>query len=378
MFVTIGESIYSSIAIFKRSIRIMATLHGGQLSRVAKQYQIPEQEWLDLSTGIAPFSYPIPKIPTHIWQNLPTITDSLVNAAKAYYQAPYCWPLAGSQQLIEKLPELWNCKVAELNNIPLKEKHAYLPKVGYKEHQQAWSKAGYRLHFYQQSLPCDIQQNSVVVVINPNNPLTDAFTIDQLKQCQELCTQQQALLIIDEAFADIFEPEFSFIYHLTDLNDITYQEHRLDQISENVIVLRSVGKFFGLAGLRIGFVCSSQEWCQTVQENIGPWSINGPALFITEQVLKDKTWQVTQKMRLQQQSKVMRSILETHFVGARIEANALFITVFLNQAADVYHQLCEQGIYVRLTDENDSLRFGIANETQLKKLQLALIKVISH
>ena len=216
------------------------------------------------------------------------------------------------------------------------------------------------------------------MVINPNNPLTDAFTIDQLKKCQELCTQQQALLIIDEAFADVFEPEFSFISHLADLNDITYQEHRLDQIRANVIVLRSVGKFFGLAGLRIGFVCSSQAWCETIQENIGPWSINGPALFITEQALKDKTWQVTQKMRLQQQSKAMRTILKTHFVGARIEANALFITVYLNQAREVYHQLCEQGIYVRLTDENDSLRFGIANEIQFKKLKLALMNVTSH
>jgi len=355
----------------------MAILHGGQLSRVAKQYQIPEQDWLDLSTGIAPFSYPIPKIPTHVWQDLPTISEGLVQAAKAYYDAQYCWPLAGSQQLIEKLPELWKHKVVELNNIPFQDKHVYLPKVGYKEHQQAWSKAGFQLHFYQQSLPCEIQKNSVLVVINPNNPLTDTFTVAQLKQCQALCEQQQALLIIDEAFADIFEPEFSFVSHLTDLNDINYQEHRSDQIRSNVIVLRSVGKFFGLAGLRIGFVCSSQDWCEKIKENIGPWSINGPALFITEHALSDKTWQATQKMRLQQQSKAMRTILKTHFLGARIEANALFITVYLNQAREVYHQLCEQGIYVRLTDENDSLRFGIANETQLKKLKLALIKVIS-
>jgi len=356
----------------------MAILHGGQLSRVAQQYQIAEQEWLDLSTGIAPFSYPIPKIPTHVWQDLPTISESLVKTAKAYYHAQYCWPLAGSQQLIEKLPGLWNCKVAEFNKVPVQKKHVYLPKVGYKEHQQAWSKAGFQLHFYQQSLPSEIEKNSVLVVINPNNPLTDTFTIAQLKQSQELCEQQQALLIIDEAFADIFEPEFSFVPHLTHLNDTNYQEHRSDQIRENVIVLRSVGKFFGLAGLRIGFVCSSQDWCEKIKENIGPWSINGPALFITERALNDKTWQETQKIRLQQQSKAMQTILKTHFLGARIEANALFITVFLEQAREVYHQLCKQGIYVRLTDENDSLRFGIANETQLKKLKLALIKVINY
>ncbi|MCP5078652.1 MAG: aminotransferase class I/II-fold pyridoxal phosphate-dependent enzyme, partial [Psychromonas sp.] len=243
----------------------MAILHGGQLSRVAKQYQIPEEKWLDLSTGIAPFSYPIPNIPDKCWQDLPTISQSLIDVAKDYYQAKFCWPLAGSQQLIEKLPQLWEREVCG-NNSQL-NRHVYLPKVGYKEHQQAWCKAGYQLHFYQKVLPSKIEKNSVVVVINPNNPLTDIFSIKQLTSLKVHCEQQQSLLIIDEAFADIFEPEFSFVPHLN------------DQV-ENVIVLRSFGKFFGLAGLRIGFVCSSQQWCKTIQEEIGPWSINGPALYI--------------------------------------------------------------------------------------------------
>jgi cobalamin biosynthetic protein CobC len=343
----------------------MAILHGGQLSRVAKQYQIPEKDWLDLSTGIAPFSYPIPDIPQQAWQDLPTISENLIEVAKAYYQTQYCWPVAGSQALIEKLPELWNDKKkylhANVNSDFILEKHAYLPKVGYKEHQQAWCKAGYQLHFYQDSLPTDIEENSVVVVINPNNPLTDTFTLDQLKTLQKLCEQQQALLIIDEAFADIFTPEFSFSPHLSTLKK-----------TADVLVLRSFGKFFGLAGLRVGFVCSNKHWCETIQEVSGPWAVNGAALFISEQALQDRAWQAKQLKRLQTQSEVMQELLKACLPVLRMEANALFITIFLSDAPAVYQQLCENAIYVRLTDENDSLRFGIGNESQLEKLTLRL------
>jgi cobalamin biosynthetic protein CobC len=336
----------------------MATIHGGQLNQVAAQFNIPMDKWLDLSTGIAPFSYPIPDIPQQIWQDLPTIPNSLITAAKHYYQAEYCWPLAGSQNLIEKLPTLWGNKIQL--QYGLFEKHVYLPKVGYKEHQQAWDKAGYQLHFYQTDLPHEIELNSVVVVINPNNPLTDSFSIQQLQKLQQHCEQQHALLIIDEAFADIFPTAFSFVAHINP-----------DRLS-NTLVLRSIGKFFGLAGLRVGFVCSNQAWFVLIQQSTGPWSVNGPALFVTEQALKDTQWQTEQTRRLQQQSKAMQKVISKYLPIKRIEANALFMTVFLDNAAEMYQQLCQKALYVRLTDEQDALRFGIANERQLIQLKSIL------
>ena len=333
-------------------------IHGGQLNQVAAQFNIPMDKWLDLSTGIAPFSYPIPEIPQRIWQDLPTIPNSLIAAAKHYYQADFCWPLAGSQSLIEKLPTLWENKI-QLKNASF-EKHVYLPKVGYKEHQQAWFKAGYQLHFYQTDLPSEIEPNSVVVVINPNNPLTDIFSIKQLSELQQYCNQQHALLIIDEAFADIFSADFSFVPHINN-----------DALS-NTLVLRSVGKFFGLAGLRVGFVCSNEFWFKLIKQSSGPWAVNGPALFITENALNNTEWHSIQNQRLQLQSKAMQTLISRYLPIKRIEANALFITVFLDNAANIYQQLCRKALYVRLTDEQDSLRFGIANEQQLIQLKLIL------
>jgi len=333
-------------------------IHGGQLSKIAEQYNIPETEWIDLSTGIAPFSYPVQCLPDHVWQNLPNVSTSLLTTARLYYQADYCWPLAGSQNLIEKLPMLWRQKCH-----PLLNRHVYLPKVGYKEHQQAWSNAGYQLHFYQQTLPTNIENNSVVVVINPNNPLTDVFSITQLKQLQQHCHQQQALLIIDEAFADIYDKAFSFV---PQLNKVAITD---------TLILRSFGKFFGLAGLRVGFVCCQQAWYELIKENTGPWSVNGPALYITEQALQDKAWQAKQTLRLQQHSQSLKNLLAIYFPDARIEANALFITLFVDNAEVIYDQLCRKAVYVRLTDEKNALRFGIATEQQLIQLEKIMAKI---
>ncbi|GLS91379.1 threonine-phosphate decarboxylase [Psychromonas marina] len=344
----------------------MALLHGGQLAVIAQQYQIPESDWLDLSTGIAPFSYPVIDIPLPVWQQLPTISTTLIEVAKQYYQAEHCWPLAGSQQLIEQLPQLWLNKISADNKIIAK--HVYLPKVGYKEHQQAWQQAGFELHFYQQQLPSDIIENSVVVVINPNNPNNDRFSIQQLCVLQQQCKKQQALLVIDEAFADIFPTDFSFVQQLNDGQGN----------NEDVIILRSIGKFFGLAGLRIGFVCSSQSWCEIIKQRIGPWSINGAALYITEQALNDTQWQQTQIIRLQQQSHSQYQILKQYFPHCRIETNALFNTVYSTDAASIHRRLCQQAIYVRLTDENDALRFGIADQLQLERLQYLLSELFQE
>lgn len=337
----------------------MALIHGGQLTKVAKQYQIATNKWLDLSTGIAPFSYPISEIPLKIWQDLPTISEDLIKAAKHYYNADFCWPLAGSQQLIEKLPLLW---LEKNPSVSITAKHVYLPKAGYKEHQQAWQNAGYELNFYQKSLPTKLKENSVVVVINPNNPRNDTFNTNELISLQAECQANHALLIIDEAFADILPAQFSYI-------------EQLNTNIENVIVLRSFGKFFGLAGLRIGFVCSCQSWCEIIKENIGPWSINGPALYIAQQALSDNSWQQKQKQRLQKQSNKQHQLLARYMQASHFECNALFITVFIEDASEVYRQLCKQAIYVRLTDEKDALRFGIANEIQLVQLEERLIEM---
>ena len=321
-------------------------VHGGQLLTVAQQYNRPLEQWLDLSTGIAPFSYPINDIPAKYWQDLPQVNDELIAAAKCYYQTEHCLPCHGSQAVIERLPKFWLEKYPQAQTV-------YLPKVGYKEHQKAWLQAGFSATFYQDDLPKEIENNSVIVVINPNNPSGKLFNKEELLQCYQRVQLANGLMIVDEAFMDVVEPNQSLTPHIED---------------DHLIILRSFGKFFGLAGLRIGFVCASERWLKVMSASFGPWHVNGPAQYVALQALQDNHWQAQQRHKLQQQMIKLRQLLQKQ-LSADLVGCLLFVTAYVNNAEQVYSKLCQQGVYVRLTDEKHSLRFGIATDAQLVKLE---------
>ncbi|WP_440876426.1 threonine-phosphate decarboxylase [Thalassotalea sp. PLHSN55] len=355
----------------------MSLTHGGQLDRIAKQYEIEPANWLDLSTGIAPFSYPLPEIPTSYWQDLPTVPASLIKQANRYYQSEHCWPIAGSQSLIERLPQLWHQKLSsidvpvekqssseQVNTLKVQQKRTvYLPKVGYKEHQKAWQDAGYICQFYQQQLPTTVADFAVVVVINPNNPTTDYFEPNALSQLAKNVKKAKGLLVIDEAFVDMLEPEQSFVPRLS------------NNLDENIIILRSFGKFFGLAGLRIGFVCTNKQWLALIKDSVGPWQVNGVALYIAEHAFKNNPWQQQQKHQLKHQSEKLAQLLSQYFGHQGLRCCSLFITLAHPKAAEIFERLCQQGVYVRLCDEQNALRFGIPNARQLQRLADSFAKL---
>ena len=342
----------------------MALIHGGQLQQIAEQYKIPTSDWLDLSTGIAPISYPIPDIPLSAWQQLPQRNPELITAAKQYYQCSELVVTNGSQAIIKALPELYRQKNIHAKNV-------YLPERGYKEHAHAWKVAGYTLHFYQQSLP-DINQlsaNSVVVIINPNNPTGTFFDREIIVQYHEKLKQLKGLLVLDEAFIDVMPSGQSYASQVED---------------NHVIVLRSFGKFFGLAGIRIGFLVADGYWCQKFKALLGPWQVNGPAQIIAERALADINWQKEQSSRLKTLRKAQEKMLNEVFPQALVlDINGcdLFLTLRFHQtdsAKKLYHLLCQQGVYCRLSDEQDTLRFGISIEENLKRLESACRQACSE
>lgn len=323
--------------------------HGGQLNIIAKRYNIPKDHWVDCSTGISPFSYPLPEVPLSVWQNLPQTEAALLDAAKKYYQSKHCFACNGSQSIIEKLPSFWSTKHISANTV-------YLPTIGYKEHQKAWQLAGYTLQFYQESLPKKLNENSVVVIINPNNPSGQLFSKETLLSFHQQAKATNSLLILDEAFMDVVSPSQSLAPYIDD---------------DSLLILKSFGKFFGLAGLRIGFVCCSQHWQSYFSRYFSPWHINGPAQFIAEQALVNTAWQVENQAQLIVQSNKLTQLLLQKLNPVykhRCQNSHLFVTVYLEQAENVHHQLCTYGIYTRLTDEKNSLRFGILTNEHLDKL----------
>jgi len=345
----------------------MALIHGGQLQQVALQYNIPAEQWLDLSTGIAPISYPIPNIPLKTWQDLPQQNNELLAAAKQYYQCEHLTVTNGSQAIIKALPYLWQKKNKNTNSDKLRR--VYLPKYGYKEHAQAWKNAGYNLHFYFDELPPldEINENSVLVIINPNNPTGMLFDRETIIQYQTLMQQLNGLLVIDEAFIDVMSIEHSMCSQVK---------------NTNTLVFRSFGKFFGLAGIRIGFLVANQSWCDAFNEHLGPWQVNGPAQLIALNALRDTQWHIQQKQQLTRLRNNLEAQLWKHLgnkIILEIKGTDLFLTVTFNEtphnnmnAQKLYTFLCEQAVYVRLTDEKDKLRFGITTDKQLIQLSNTL------
>lgn len=341
-------------------------MHGGQLSTMAQRYHIEEKDWLDLSTGIAPIAYPVGIIPTACWQRLPQNNEGLLHAARGYYQTHHLLPTPGSQSIIQMLPQL--CRARGFAN-----SRVWLPKVGYQEHRKAWQKDQYQtLDYTDVTELSQIGYKDIVLLINPNNPTGEHYPKAYVDQLHKDIHAKQGLLIIDEAFMDA-TPEESMVQAFRRLNSATPQQvgAKHQDYSDALIILRSVGKFFGLAGIRLGFVLANETWLNAMALLLGPWAVSGPALFVGEQALADKRWQEEQRVVLWRLSSALQSTLKQLFTQP-VHGTLLFKTVHTPNAPAIFDALCQQGIYVRLCDEKDALRFGIANEQGLIRLKDAL------
>ncbi|GAB3527054.1 threonine-phosphate decarboxylase CobD [Photobacterium alginatilyticum] len=330
--------------------------HGGNLLQFSRQYQIPVAEWLDLSTGVSPFAYPCTSVPSAVWNRLPELNDGLEEAAAGYYGCEPLLAVAGSQAAIMALPEVIATQRGELGVV-------LLPRVGYKEHQHAWQHfigpngAKWQIEFYDTApSESELARADVVVVINPNNPTGVRQPLELLQQWQAQLQQRQGLLIVDEAFIDC-TPQHSLLSR---------------QLGDNVVVLRSVGKFFGLAGARVGFLFGNHLLLDAIALKLGPWTVPGPSRWVTREALLDRQWQRRMRQQLAGHSSRLRTLLTCYF-STSVSGSELFQTVCLHDAPMVHQQLCRHAILTRLCDEKNALRFGLPrDESEWQRLDVAL------
>lgn len=322
--------------------------HGGRLRRAAREYGIPLEQWLDLSTGISPFGWPVPDIPASAWWRLPEEDDGLIEAACAYYEAPGVLPVAGSQAAIQALPSLR----------PRSRVGVISP--GYAEHEHAWQRAGHQVTSQAaDALLADLSAWDVLVLIHPNNPGGERFDTDVLLQAHAELARRGGWLVVDEAFMDV-TPQYSLCRY-TD--------------REGLIVLRSVGKFFGLAGARAGFVCASPRLLHALREQLGPWTLSGPSRYVLQHALADRTWQAQARTRLSQASERLAELLSAH--GWRPTAGcALFQWCRHDDASHAQRALAQRGILARLFETPASLRFGLPpDDAAFERLGNALSEI---
>jgi cobalamin biosynthetic protein CobC len=324
--------------------------HGGNLAAASQQYGIALQDWLDLSTGINPHGYPITGMPPEAWQRLPLENDGLIEAACAYYGCRFALPTAGSQAALQVLPQL---RAGTRFNKPAK---VAMPQLMYQEHAKAWQRHGHEVIRFDTSPDQTIlQQADVLLLCNPNNPTGTRFSAEQLLHWHAELAQRGGWLIVDEAFMDA-TPEDSTARHA-------------DQ--EGLFVLRSLGKFFGLAGARVGFLLTTEQMLLEAQEIIGPWSVTGPSRHAARTALEDQVWQQDTRHQLLTNSQRLADLLAQHGLQPA-GGTALFQFVLTPDAATWHQHLARQGIWVRLFPEVPALRFGLPPENAWNRLRDAL------
>ncbi len=318
--------------------------HGGRLRRAAATYDRPLSQWLDLSTGINPRGWPVPSVPAEHWTRLPESDDDLEAAARSYYQTESLLPVCGSQAAIQALPRL------------RPSSHVGIVHPSYAEHQHAWQQAGHPIRLLDTTrIEQHISQLEVLVLVRPNNPSGDCHTTEQILDWHARLAQRGGWLVVDEAFADA-TPEISLLAHPR----------------PGLIVLRSLGKFFGLAGARVGFVCAEAPLLSRLEALLGPWSVSGPARWVASGALRDLGWQADARRSLSLRSERLCKLL-TDSGLAPSGGGTLFQWVITPHARTLHHVLAQQGILVRLFEDPLSLRFGLPGcEEEWQRLDHAL------
>ena len=309
--------------------------HGGKLNTAIKFFGGSSSEWLDLSTGINPREYPIPKINLKIWKNLPDDAEfsDLEKAARNFWNIPDETSIisaSGASALIALIPRVSPSKTVSI------------PSPTYSEHAISFRAADYR----------QIEENAEVqVIVNPNNPDGSVWNAD------DVLKRHRKLTIIDESFCD------------------TVKENSLIELSgiAGFIILKSFGKFWGLGGLRLGFAIGLEQTLKPIRQALGPWQVSGPALNIGTLALKDLNWAHENRRFLEKQSTRLDALMNKHNATV-IGGTSLFRLYHVDKASSVFEKLALKKILSRTFEYNQNwLRLGMpGNRPNWLKLQEAL------
>lgn len=310
-------------------------IHGGGITEAAAAFGGEPKDWLDLSTGINPNPVSLPDIPVHAWHRLPDrhLVDSARNAAARYYRSGDILPLPvpGTQSVIQLLPRL----VQAGRRIAI-----FAPTYG--EYARVFLAAGFAVD--EIAAPDQLTgEHGLAILVNPNNPTGRAYFPDDIVAMARQMKANGGTLLVDEAFGDT-QPDLSVA--------------RSVSAHPNLVVFRSFGKFFGLAGLRLGFVIAADPVLSAFREWLGPWSVSGPALAIAAQLMTGDAEAL--QSAIAERKSALDAVLSNAGL-AIVGGTPLFALVEHRQALRLHVHLCRARILTRKFDYAPSwLRIGLA------------------
>jgi cobalamin biosynthesis protein CobC len=323
--------------------------HGGDLAAARLLFPDAPKPFIDLSTGINPNHYPLPPLPAELFARLPdaAATAGLGGGGGGADSGPWAARVVlgpGTQILLPLVAGL------------VRPGRAAILSPTYNEHARAARLAGHSVIAARESAA--LGDADLAIVTNPNSPDGRLIEREALLALAAKLQTRGGVLVVDEAFMEIGPPGFSLAG---------------DVGRGNLIVLRSFGKFFGLAGIRLGFALLDQPSAVRLVAMLGPWAVSGPALAVGATALADTAWIEATRRRLVAASGRLDGIL----IGAGLGipgGTALFRLVRTAAASGLFHHLGRAGILVRKFPDNATwLRFGVpAGEEEWQRLQIAM------
>jgi cobalamin biosynthesis protein CobC len=329
--------------------------HGGRLGAARIAYSQAPQPWIDLSTGINPRSYPAPRARGVTLNRLPD-TGELARleavAAAAFGVADPVRVVAtgGTEPALRLLPFVVGGVAT-----------AVVAGPTYGSHVDGWDKAGVPARVVADAeLDGAIGDRTAVIVVNPNNPDGRLVGRDRLRQLHGAVASRDGVLVVDEAFAEV-TPEAS----VADLAGTSE--------AERLVVLRSFGKFYGLAGLRLGFVISSPAVAARVRGLIGDWPVSVDAMAAGLAAYADTAWADRMRKQLAAVARRLDGLLTRHGFEV-VGGTSLYRLVRAADAPARFERLAAAGILTRPFQHDATLlRFGLPGSPEAwRRLERAL------
>jgi len=264
--------------------------HGGNLRETAENYNISAERIIDFSSNINPLGFP-PEIKNMIIKDIDNIIDEV-----CHYPDPECKLFKdvlsanlgvktssllignGSNELIYLLVRV------------LAPRRVLILVPSFSEYERAAVSAGAKCRFLnfrinhgsssEFNLNVDeVLQNidgvDLVFICNPNNPTGLLLYKDEIEYLIKKCEERNVFVIIDEAFIDFVEGS----------EDVTMIGAAIK--NKNVAVLRSMTKFFAIAGLRLGYLAGNSELVKKISESQPTWSVNCLAQLVGKELIKN-------------------------------------------------------------------------------------------
>lgn len=311
--------------------------HGGGLDAAVATYGGHREDWLDLSTGINPVPYPVGGLTAQDWTALPdkAAMAALIDAARRFWEVPdaaHVIAAPGASALIARMPGL-------VPGTPV-----LIEGPTYNEHAAAFRAAGHRI--VAERTADDL--TPVQVIVHPNNP--DGRLWDQAE------FGGRRLTVIDESFCDV----------------MPLQSHVALTAGPGVILLKSFGKFWGLAGMRLGFAIGPAPEIAQLEDMLGPWPVSGPALRIGAAALEDRAWAMDARARLSSDAARLDRLMTAR--GAKVVGGTSLFRLYAVDDAHLWQErLARNRVWSRVFPYSATwLRLGLPAPERWEQLEAAL------